>query len=212
MVPLGATSCSGWIDQGTVLGSFPAIGAFGQVQRRRQILDLTGRQGDAQELVGTGVKLLDHHAIVKRLDRDVFLQMRLTLVNKGDDRGVKFVLDGEHGPMIGCGPDWRNGGLIWIKDRTRQTDQRRPKGIIMDISQSSVAFGLTRGMARSVGVNLIEAVTDGWYSRRELAQLVQHCAECGLTASCSAWLSVARHAASLPGYCANKSEIEALRL
>jgi hypothetical protein len=81
----------------------------------------------------------------------------------------------------------------------------------MDFAQRPVAYGLTRGMARSVGVNLIEAVTDGWYSRRELEALVDRCASCGQQLRCSAWLAVTPRTTSLPVYCANKSEIEALR-
>ena len=82
----------------------------------------------------------------------------------------------------------------------------------MDIAQSPVAYGLTRGMARAVGVNLIEAVTDGWYSRRELSGLVERCAACGKVAPCTAWLAATPRAASLPSYCVNKAEIEGLRL
>ena len=82
----------------------------------------------------------------------------------------------------------------------------------MDIVQSPMAFGLTRGMARSVGVDLIEAVTEGWYTRQELSDLVQRCAACGQVTRCSAWLAATPRAASLPPYCANKAEIEALRL
>ena len=82
----------------------------------------------------------------------------------------------------------------------------------MDITQQSVAYGLTRGMARSVGVNLIGAVTEGWYSRRELETLVDRCAACGFSALCSAWLAATPRAATLPAYCANKAEIEVLRL
>lgn len=82
----------------------------------------------------------------------------------------------------------------------------------MDIAQNPMAFGLTRGMARTVGVNLIEAVTEGWYSRRELEALVGRCAACGRDTSCAAWLAVTPRAANLPGFCANKSEIEVLRL
>jgi hypothetical protein len=82
----------------------------------------------------------------------------------------------------------------------------------MDIAQQPMAYGLTRGMARSVGVNLIEAVTDGWYRRSELEALVERCASCGLEAPCAAWLAVTPRATALPAYCANKTEIEALRL
>ncbi len=81
----------------------------------------------------------------------------------------------------------------------------------MDIASAPMAWGLTRGMARTLGVDLVEAVTDGWYSRTELARLVGTCAACGLTPHCTAWLAITARAEALPSFCSNKSEIEALR-
>lgn len=80
----------------------------------------------------------------------------------------------------------------------------------MDLASAPLAWGLTRGMARTLGINLIEAVTDGWYSRAELAHLVTSCAACGASDRCAAWLARTTKADALPGYCCNKSEIEAL--
>jgi hypothetical protein len=80
----------------------------------------------------------------------------------------------------------------------------------MDLATAPLAWGLTRGMARTLGVNLVEAVTDGWYSRAELARLVDSCAACGLSQACTAWLAVTPKAEALPSFCSNKSEIEAL--
>ncbi len=74
------------------------------------------------------------------------------------------------------------------------------------------AFGLTRGMARVVGVNLIEAVTEGWFRREELARLVDRCAACGRTERCQPWLAANHRAAVLPSYCSNKAELEALQM
>ena len=80
----------------------------------------------------------------------------------------------------------------------------------MDDPNAAVAWYLTRGMARALGVNLIEAVTEGWYSRAELARLVDRCAACGLAAHCEAWLAVTPSARALPSYCRNKHDLEAL--
>ena len=77
--------------------------------------------------------------------------------------------------------------------------------------ESALAWALTRGMARAVGVNLVEAVQDGWYARAELARLVDRCAACGLSDHCTGWLAVTQRAETLPDYCHNKAEIEALR-
>jgi hypothetical protein len=77
--------------------------------------------------------------------------------------------------------------------------------------ETSMAWGLTRGMARVLDVDLVGAVTEGWLGRAELALLVDRCAACGLSDRCSAWLAVTTRAAALPAYCRNKAEIEALR-
>ena len=75
---------------------------------------------------------------------------------------------------------------------------------------STVAWSLTRGMARTIDVNLVEAVTEGWFSRSELARLVNTCADCGLAEQCQSWLAVTPKADALPFYCRNKGELEAL--
>lgn len=80
----------------------------------------------------------------------------------------------------------------------------------MDIASAPLAWGLTRGMARTLGINLIEAVTEGWYSRAELSHLVTSCAACEASDRCASWLAKTSKADALPGYCSNKSEIEAL--
>ncbi len=80
----------------------------------------------------------------------------------------------------------------------------------MDIENASLAWGLTRGMARALGLNLVEAVAEGWYTRADLARLVDRCAGCGLSDHCSAWLAVTPHAKRLPTYCRNKADLEAL--
>ncbi len=73
-----------------------------------------------------------------------------------------------------------------------------------------LAWSLTRGMARTLGVNLIEAVTEGWYSRAELTRLIDRCAACDMAEHCSSWLAVTQRAEGLPSYCRNKSDIESL--
>ncbi len=80
----------------------------------------------------------------------------------------------------------------------------------MDDQTTPIAWSLTRGMARTLGVNLIEAVTEGWYTRAELARLVETCEACGLSEHCFAWLAVTARAQHLPSYCRNKPDLEAL--
>ncbi len=72
------------------------------------------------------------------------------------------------------------------------------------------AWGLTRGMARVAGVNLTDAVVDGWLTRTELAGMVDHCLRCGHVPACTDFLAHQVQAVSLPAFCDNKPGIEAL--
>lgn len=77
--------------------------------------------------------------------------------------------------------------------------------------EAPLAWSLTRGMARVLDINLIEAVTEGWLSRRDLAAMVAACEACGKSNACTAFLAVTTRAAALPGFCRNKAQIEALQ-
>ncbi|MFT4151023.1 MAG: DUF6455 family protein [Paracoccaceae bacterium] len=73
------------------------------------------------------------------------------------------------------------------------------------------AWGLTRGMARVLGVDLTDAVVEGWLSRPELGAMVDRCGACPHEARCLDWLSRHVSAPALPGYCRNRQALEALR-
>lgn len=77
--------------------------------------------------------------------------------------------------------------------------------------EAPMAWGLTRGMARVLGVNLTDAVVDGWMSREELAELVDRCQACDRSCDCVPWLGMMARAEALPAFCKNKSAIESLR-
>ncbi|NJM81237.1 MAG: hypothetical protein HC844_01010 [Tabrizicola sp.] len=72
------------------------------------------------------------------------------------------------------------------------------------------AWWLTRGMARVSGVNLPQAVVEGWLTRSELSDLVERCGSCGKGADCESWLAQSGPARAMPGFCPNKAGIEAL--
>lgn len=72
------------------------------------------------------------------------------------------------------------------------------------------AWWLTRGMARLVGVNLPQAVVDGWLSREELSALVMRCESCTCHGRCDSWLAQSGDAHEMPGFCPNKPGLEAL--
>lgn len=77
--------------------------------------------------------------------------------------------------------------------------------------QAPRAWGFTRGMARTMGVSLPNAVVEGWLSRDELGGLVETCRVCGKTGACSDWLSHTVEAESLPDFCPNATALAALR-
>ena len=77
--------------------------------------------------------------------------------------------------------------------------------------EAPFAWGLTRGMARVLGINLVDAVAEGWFSRRDLADLVDTCEACDQSRRCATYLAVTPQAETLPEFCANKHQIEALQ-
>lgn len=77
--------------------------------------------------------------------------------------------------------------------------------------QAPRAWGYTRGMARTIGCSLTDAVVDGWLSREELGDLVEVCRTCGETRQCTDWLARTVEAQSLPGFCPNAAALSALK-
>lgn len=82
---------------------------------------------------------------------------------------------------------------------------------MLTYGEAPMAWGLTRGMALVIGVDLVAAVTEGWLARDELGALVEACQGCASQALCAAWLGATPRAAALPSYCPNKSDLESLR-
>lgn len=76
--------------------------------------------------------------------------------------------------------------------------------------EAPLAWGLTRGMGRVLGVNLADAVIEGWLSRAELAVLVGRCQACDRAGDCTTWLARQVAAEALPGFCPNKGPLEAM--
>ncbi|MDZ4136091.1 MAG: DUF6455 family protein [Paracoccaceae bacterium] len=77
-------------------------------------------------------------------------------------------------------------------------------------SETPDAWWLTRGMARSAGVDLSGAVIEGWLTRAELDRLVGRCQSCGRTEACLGWLGRSHAGKDVPGFCAIGAEIESL--
>ncbi|MDO8882881.1 MAG: DUF6455 family protein [Pseudotabrizicola sp.] len=79
-------------------------------------------------------------------------------------------------------------------------------------SETPLAWGLTRGMARLLGVSLSSAVVEGWLSRKELGELVDRCEACTQKAACTTWMAVAVGSPCPPVFCPNKAALEVLSL
>lgn len=73
-------------------------------------------------------------------------------------------------------------------------------------------FWLTQGMARTVGLKLPAALTEGRLARADLAEFVAECCRCNRSEHCMAWMAVQSGGAEAPpGWCALKPRLEALK-
>lgn len=81
---------------------------------------------------------------------------------------------------------------------------------MLEYPETPKAWWLTRGMARIGGVNLVQAVLDGWLQRAELEAMVARCATCGHVRDCEAWLATSGGARVMPGFCPNRGTLAAL--
>lgn len=81
-----------------------------------------------------------------------------------------------------------------------------------DHGKLSKHFWLTQGMARTIGVNVNEALRAGRIGRGEYAELVAHCCHCDRAEQCLAWMGQQQTGAeTLPGWCAVKPRLEELK-
>ena len=68
---------------------------------------------------------------------------------------------------------------------------------------------LTRGMARRHGVNLSEAMHQGFLSRADFAAMIDRCRACpGSPADCRDFQENHDSATAAPGWCANRAVLE----
>ncbi|SMX31831.1 DUF6455 family protein [Actibacterium lipolyticum] len=81
-----------------------------------------------------------------------------------------------------------------------------------DCSKLSLHFWLTQSMARTIGVNLHQALVRGQFARSDYTQTIAECMACAQTEKCVPWLAKQGAGADhLPDYCALKSTLEALK-
>jgi len=81
-----------------------------------------------------------------------------------------------------------------------------------DHGRLSKHFWLAQGMARTIGVNVNDALQSGHIGRGEFAELVARCCHCDRSETCMAWMGhQGAGAETLPGWCALKDRFEALK-
>lgn len=65
-------------------------------------------------------------------------------------------------------------------------------------------FWITRGMARRMGVNLTEAMHDGFLTQADFAAMITRCRNCGGAQGCMAYLSEhPERVSAAPDWCQN---------
>ncbi|ARE42187.1 hypothetical protein RGUI_4046 [Rhodovulum sp. P5] len=81
-----------------------------------------------------------------------------------------------------------------------------------DHGNLSMHFWLAQGMARTIGVNVNQALNEGQIGRGEFSELIARCCHCDRSDTCMTWMGQqVSGAEALPGWCALKDRFEALR-
>ena len=82
-----------------------------------------------------------------------------------------------------------------------------------DLGDIERHFWLTRSMARTVGVNLGEAIASGVISPDEYSRMVTRCRQSDCAKRCAQWLgeNPAGLASGPPPFCAHAAQLKALR-
>jgi hypothetical protein len=83
---------------------------------------------------------------------------------------------------------------------------------LLGVTAAERHFWLTQGMARTVGVNLTEAIATGRISRAGFADMVVRCSGCEYPERCVRWMADGKHLGEdPPAYCLNHEVIASLR-
>lgn len=85
-------------------------------------------------------------------------------------------------------------------------------GRIIPLGDPALHFWLTRSVARSMGLNLSEAMAEGALHPQEYAEMVTKCRQCPFVLECQQWL--AKHgsgAECAPETCLNAAQLNSLK-
>ncbi len=82
-----------------------------------------------------------------------------------------------------------------------------------ELEKIDTHFWLTRSVARTVGINLTEAMAAGRLAPEEYSQMVARCRLAGCSGRCAEWLGAQTegHASDTPPYCVHAAQLRALR-
>ena len=90
---------------------------------------------------------------------------------------------------------------------------RARSGVVLPLGDPDRHFWLFRSVARVIGLNLGEAVSQGTLEREDYRAIVNRCRTCPMVSSCEAWLAASGGSASTPPQgCLVAADIERLRL
>ena len=85
-------------------------------------------------------------------------------------------------------------------------------GAVLRLGDPGKAFWLTRSVARTMGINLSEAMAEGRLTSDEYARMVTRCRTCNCVDQCELWLARSgAGAASAPAVCANADTFNRLK-
>jgi len=90
------------------------VNAFGQVEGRREVAQLIGRQRYLADRVSLGIPLFDRDLGVECQQRDILAQRCVTFVDKGDRGCLEFVFYCKHSAILPH-RDKRASVAVWRK-------------------------------------------------------------------------------------------------
>ena len=79
---------------------------------------------------------------------------------------------------------------------------------VANLGDPNRAFWLTRSVARTVGLNLSDAIDEGKLSVEDYAEMVTRCRMCPHPETCEVWLAAnGKGALLVPDHCANATSL-----
>ncbi|MBR9650992.1 DUF6455 family protein [Thalassovita aquimarina] len=85
-------------------------------------------------------------------------------------------------------------------------------GIVTPLGDPVLHFWLTRSVARSIGLSLTEAMSEGKLTPQGYSEMVTRCRQCPLVSQCQQWLATQGGGCDqVPATCVNAQTLNALK-